>query len=606
MKPYIYHVIAICFALTMTGCSSRQQQIKQTIQLQQAEELMFNSPDSALRLLETMQQPSTWEDKANYALWCLLTTQAKVKELKTITSDSLIRTAYIYYKPTGYIRRKAMAALYMGEVYYGLGKTDEALKFYLEAKDEVEKTDDYQTGYLIMSALGKLYLYRGLASYAQEACIQAYDYAVKDDNKRYQAASLQFLARSYCISNQLPKAIETYRQCSEIVRKLGTAYQDYYYTILSEIALVYKNSGEFEKSQSLLKSFPEAFRPTSLIGHNYLHQEQYDSAYLYLNKALKKRNTAYQKASLYKALYKLANRPEYSRNLTLFCDSLIYYHDSIMELDKGKAIIAYKEKYDKEQLLSEKRQLELERTIWGMLSVIAVLLLILFSIYTYLRKKTAARRKEEELTALAIQLHQKELEANRYASYLAELQQQLENSNKKEEQYAEQLDLLNQLRKENELLETEKTALQQKIASYPATSHTQSSVKMLSDRLYHAEEREKELCTLLLAQIPLLNRLHSHPTYLNEQEMNALCRLTDDIFQNFTSRLMKDVPTLSEHEVILCSLIKLCFSISEIATFLNIVPTSVSRSKLRIKNKIYAELNENPKEKSLDIWLWEY
>ena len=357
MKPYIYHVIAICFALTMTGCSSRQQQIKQTIQLQQAEELMFNSPDSALRLLETMQQPSTWEDKANYALWCLLTTQAKVKELKTITSDSLIRTAYIYYKPTGYIRRKAMAALYMGEVYYGLGKTDEALKFYLEAKDEVEKTDDYQTGYLIMSALGKLYLYRGLASYAQEACIQAYDYAVKDDNKRYQAASLQFLARSYCISNQLPKAIETYRQCSEIVRKLGTAYQDYYYTILSEIALVYKNSGEFEKSQSLLKSFPEAFRPTSLIGHNYLHQEQYDSAYLYLNKALKKRNTAYQKASLYKALYKLANRPEYSRNLTLFCDSLIYYNDSIMELDKGKAIIAYKEKYDKEQLLSEKRQL---------------------------------------------------------------------------------------------------------------------------------------------------------------------------------------------------------------------------------------------------------
>lgn len=66
-----------------------------------------------------------------------------------------------------------------------------------------------------------------------------------------------------------------------------------------------------------------------------------------------------------------------------------------MELDKGKAIIAYKEKYDKEQLLSEKRQLELERTIWGMLSVIAVLLLILFSIYTYLRKKQqhAARKK---------------------------------------------------------------------------------------------------------------------------------------------------------------------------------------------------------------------
>ena len=309
--------------------------------------LNIDHPDSALHILEDMPMPSARRDKENHALWCLLVTQAQYKQVMKISSDSLVRIAYDYYKPTDNARRKAISALYMGNINYELGNIEEAMRYYLEGKTEVEKTDDYKTGYLIMSSLGELYLYRDFSDYALDACTKAYDYAVKDSNKRYQTASLKFLARCHCIADQLPQAIEIYQKCSEIALELGST--GYYYNIQSELALVYTNSGEAQKSQDLVKSFPKKFYPLLLAGTNYFRLNQYDSAYYYLNKALNTDNV-YTKQDAYRILYKLGDTPKYRKYLKTYCDSLLFYTDSVMSLDKGKEIIAYKEKYDHQKL----------------------------------------------------------------------------------------------------------------------------------------------------------------------------------------------------------------------------------------------------------------
>ena len=317
----------------------------------------------------------------------------------------------------------------------------------------------------------------------------------------------------------------------------------------------------------------------------------------------------YTKASVYEYLYRLSEKPKYNQYLKTYCDSLLFYNDSIIAIDKGKQIIAYKEKYNNEKLITEKQKLELEKaniTYWWMFTVVIVLLLGILLIYIYLRKRITIQKKEEELTSLALQLHQKELEVEKNESYIVELQSQFAENNKKKELYIEQIEALKNLKKENERLSLEKNMLHEKIASYSISSHELSNVKTLSDRLLLLEKREKELCSLLLTQIPFLRNLHLKPVYLNDTELSDICQVTDNIFHNFTQRLSKEISSLSEHEIILCCLIKLRFSITEIAVFLNIAPTSVSRSKLRIKNKIYSELGEDSKEKSLDIWLWEY
>ncbi len=568
---------------------------------------MFDHPDGALHILETMPMPSARWDKENHALWCLLVTQAQYKQMMKIPSDSLVRIAYDYFKPTDNARRKAMSALYMGDINYELRNIEEAMQYYLEGKTEVEKTDDYKTGYLIMSSLGKLYLYRNLEDYAFEACMKAYDYAVKDSNKRYQLASLKYLARCYCISDSLSKAIDTYHKCSDLALELKL--ENYYYNIQSETALVYKNKGDIKKSLEIIKSFPIKYKPALLMGKNYYLLGQQDSAYIYLNEALKTYNI-YTKASAYECLYKLGDTPKYRKYLKTYCDSLLFYNDSIMTLDKGKEIIAYKEKFDNERLTTEKQRLELEMANimnWWMFTIVMVLLILVFFAYIYLRKQIAIRRKQKEMDNLSILLHQKDIEMKKNESYIAEVQKQYEESIQKEDLYIEQSEVLLQLKKENEQLCLEKDILNEKISSYSgSSSYMQSNVKVLADRLSELEKRENELCTLILSEMPILNNLHKKPEYLSDTRLTEICRITDNIYQNFTKRLMKDVPSLSEHEIILCCLIKLRFSIAEISIFMNIASTSVSRSKLRIKNKIYALSKDSSYEKSLDIWLWEY
>lgn len=590
------------------GCSQNHKVTKQTPELAKAEEVMFDHPDSALHILESMPIPSARKDKENHALWCLLTSQAKVKLIMKIPSDSLVKIAYDYYKSTDNARRKAMSALYMGDINYELGNIEEAMQYYLEGKTEVEKTEDYKTGYLIMSSLGKLYLYRRLNAYALEACTIAYDYAVKDSNKRYQMGALQYLARCYCILNELPKAIETYQKCSDIAVELGLNNKAYYYDIQTETALVYKNSSQFLQSLEILKSFPVKFQSSSLIGKNYFYLKQYDSAYFYLNKALLTDNI-YTKASVYEFLYKFGNQPKYRKYLTSYCDSLLFYNDSIITLNKSKEIIAYKEKYENEKLTNDKQRLKLEKAYilnWLMITVVIVLLLTVSFVFFYLHKKMAIHRKEEEIAQLAILLHQKELEADKNESYIEELQQQFDENSRKEEFYIEQLEALESLKEENKKLSLEIMILQKKIAFYSVEEYKHSNIKFLSDRLYKLEKRENELCTLLLEQIPLLNKLHSNPTYLKDKELKDIIKITDDIFQDFTHRLLSDVPVLNENELILCCLIKLRFSIPEISLFLNIASTSVSRRKLRVKNKIFSTIPDMKAEKSFDIWLWEY
>ncbi|WP_300770535.1 hypothetical protein [uncultured Bacteroides sp.] len=606
MKQSIYIYITIIFFLIISGCSRSGKVNKQIPELVKAEKVMFDHPDSALHILESMEKPSSRTDKENHALWCLLVTQAKYKQMIKIKSDSLIHLAYHYYMSTDNARCKAMSALYMGGVNYNLGNVEESIKYYLEAKTEMEKTNDYKLGYLIMSGLGRIYLYRDLAEYSLDACQQAYDYAIKDMNVRYQMVSLQYLARCYCLLNNLNRAEQLYEQSSELALKLKN--NNFYNVVQQELALVYIADKRYHKSLEIVKNLQPSSQINLLKGQIYLSLNKFDTAFNYLNKALMTDNI-YTKRSVYKTMYQLTNFPKYQKYMREYSDSLLFYNDTIISLDKGKEIIAYKEKYNNEKLITEKQKLELEKsnvTYWWLLTIIFLLLFVFVFIYTLLHKRIVIHEKEEKLTKLALQLHEKELEVDKNESYILELQSQIEIGNNTQELLKEKEELLFNLKKENEQLCVEKKLLYEKMTSYSISSMEVTNVKMLTDKISLLEKREKELCLQILKQTPVLRNLHLKPVYLNESQLKEIRELADNVFQNFSFRLLHEIPTLSEHEILLCCLIKLRFSIIEISTFFNIASTSVSRSKLRIKNKICAELGQNLVDKSFDIWIWEY
>ena len=620
MRKITHYILYILIAFTVLfniQCGGNGTEKTLLPELAHAESVMFDHPDSALHILEAMPMPSARRDKENHALWCLLVTQAQVKQIIKISSDSLVRIAYDYYKPTDNARRKAMSALYMGDINYELGNIEEAMQYYLEGKTEVEKTDDYKTGYLIMFSLGKLYLFRNFADYVLEVCTAAYDYAVKDSNKRYQMTALRYLARSYCLTNELTKAIDTYNKCASLALELGLGTDRYYYKVQTEIALVYSNSGNLEKSLVLSKSLPVEYQSSLLIGSNYLMLNQYDSAYLYLNKALNTDNV-YTKKETYRNLYRLGDIPQYRKYLKTYCDSLLFYTDSVMSLDKGKEIIAYKEKYDHQKLITEQQRLKLEKAnAQRLLFIITICLIVVIAVVAYfyqkrlVHKETTIRKQSEQLQDYMLQLHEYETRLMQNNRYMDELQEQISRQEVNSEDidsYREQID---SLQSENGRLSENIATLQQHIAEYTSkldkARRDTEKFRSISEENFNLKQRERMLADYVVDNDSLVKELREKCRVLDDMEWEALEQMCESTYGNFVSRLQVICPTLTKQELHLCILIKLRFSNTQMSEIFGVSVSSVSQKKFRLKKHLSESLEGGLNEDmTLDRWVAEF
>ena len=135
MRRTLWYIFLFCFlVLPFTGC---HKQSPVADKLQQAENIIFTSPDSALQMLEAIPHPErlTGREQADYAL---LLTQARSRCRITATSDSLIRIATNYYLHTDDNDRKATALYYLSDVYTDMGKYTEAIVPLKQAEEVVE------------------------------------------------------------------------------------------------------------------------------------------------------------------------------------------------------------------------------------------------------------------------------------------------------------------------------------------------------------------------------------------------------------------------------------------------------------------------------------
>ena len=612
---YILYILITCTALLNIQCSRNVKEKTPLPELVHAESVMFEHPDSALHILEDMPMPSARWNKENHALWCLLVTQAKYKQKMKISSDSLIRIAYDYYKPTDNARRKAMSALYMGGVNYNLGNIEESIRFYLEAKTEMEKTSDYQLGYLIMSGLSNIYLYRDFTTYALEACTQAYDYAVKDSNKRYQMSSLLFFARCYCLLDKLDIAEQKYKQCSAIALELGK--KNFYDIAMQDLAALYKNSHRYTESLLILKSLPFNPQVSLLFGQNYLLLNHLDSANYYLKKSLYTDNI-YTKRAAYIGLYKLAEYPMYQKNMKTYCDSLLFYTDSVMSLDKGKEIIAYKEKYDHQKLITEQQRLKLEKAdAQRMMFIITICLIVVIAVVANLyqkrlvRKETTIRKQSEQLQDYMLQLHEYETQLMQNNRYMEELKEQLSGQEMNSEELHEYREQIDSLQVENSRLSEKIDSLQHHINDYSSkldkARREADKFRNLSEENLYLKQRERVLTDYLVDNDRLVKELREKCRVLEAGEWETLEQMCESTYSNFVSRLLGVCPTLTKQELHLCMLIKLRFNNAQMSEIFGVNTTSVSQKKFRLKKHLSDTLQDGlPDEMTLDRWVAEF
>ncbi|WP_296258628.1 hypothetical protein [uncultured Phocaeicola sp.] len=240
-----------------------------------------------------------------------------------------------------------------------------------------------------------------------------------------------------------------------------------------------------------------------------------------------------------------------------------------------------------------------------LLLAIITLILLVFLVYFYQRRKVVIHKKEEELNRMALRLHDNESIINKNNSSIAELKELLVQKDTTIEQQKEKENQLNAIRQENEKLQKENIRLTDRLKNKDL-SPEMAELKRIAEELQQSFRQGEDMFAFIQVSYPSLVKLRRKPVYLSHAEIQELCSLADAIFPKFGSLIRGKTLDLKESEVILCYLIKLHFSVSEIAVFLGIASTSVSTAKLRTKKKIYAALDISSSNESLDQWLWKH
>lgn len=620
-NAFVQSVISIFACIILFSCHNSVQNSATPLlpELQQAESIMYESPDSALRLLQSMPVPQP-SDRLQYATWALLTTQARYK-LYMQQSDSLINIAYDFFMKQGDTQRKALALYYKGAICKEQQQIEEAHEYFLQAAEEVEKTTDYQLGYLIYGELANTYAYQDLNEYALKAAYKSYEYATISNNSIYISSALVYLARINGSLSKSKDAIKYYKKA------LSVAESKQQSGINGELASMYNEIKNYDSAFYHVREMLDLKKKCNIkenaagyliSGETYYNIGKTDSAIYYFQQALTDSDISLsQIVGVHQRLYFAYKHKNDYRLAADHCFEMSWYLDSLHRADKSRALIEIQEKYDQQKLINEKNALKMKKDAVvrnALVGLVAALLLIAILVYAYqkklLRKERRIQEAEEEIRSKSVRIQENEQTISLNRKRMQELEEQMEADKGMQEELEEQRKALTEIARHNDRLEEENRSLQRDIDGMSVMLKEKSveleQLDVLSKENLRLHDREWFLSSLLLENDETLRHLKQSPHYIREEEWEVVKRSIDRLFDHFTRRLAAAIPSLTENELQLCCLIKLHFSNPAIASMLAIEAASVSKRKFRLKERIIQKTGTWSAGTTLELWLWNF
>ena len=558
----------IGFLFLLTGCYPDMKP-----QLEEAEALLTENPDSAYRLLQSIERPERRQE-AEYATWCLLMTQATDKSFREHTSDSLIRVAVRYFSKQHDPERLATALYTQGRVEKELGKNEEAARLFVKALDVAKGGEDYELQFLASSHLGTLYAYSHLDSLAFSAYEQALHFAELAQDSSSISYSHAYLGRVYGLQNNWHEAIHAYQKAIAIASQVQSIPA--LRLGLSELATAYCRIQAYQNAFDCLqrlqdladKSLTTNQAITYLnIGDLYRLMGCYDLAIPYLEKALNTKNM-YTKRSTYQCFYYLYIEQQNYKKAIEYNNLYWVCNDSIQKIGKQKEIIAVEKKYNNEKLMNEKQQLELKQSRMLLIGGGIFLLIIIVFLFIYADKKRIIARLFEELNNVQCQIVEKERAIIEYQQEVAVLSQKQSNFNDLQQ-------IRNNMEAEIKLLHQQIKTLKQR------QSELLIRLNRRNDQIQQYEKimERKENIPDILTRIKKTARIE-------ESEWPELIAHIDALHCQFSARLKKAYPELTDADIRLCCLIKLGYERKDQIALLALNEDSFDKRKQRLRKRI--------------------
>lgn len=529
--------------------------------LVQADSLMQQSPDSALQFLQKIEpeELKSLEDRAYYAL---LVTQVRDKNFIQQTNDSLIHLAVQYYDSIRNTAMQAKAYYYWGCIWRDKEDYPQALNKFFRAIPYAKKIPDYDLAGRIYNNIANLYYMQQLNKQADSIYQITERFAIqqKDIHLHVEVLSQRGMINikegDYNTAEQvLLYAFEISRHSTLKSLITKTAYS---------LSLLYgrMNMGEkavdFAKLSISNQENPNILPRTYLVlGDAYYKTMQYDSALIYLNKALYSKDYS-TKAGIYMRLADIAQKQGNLKKALEMERKYSTYLDSIQQKQQSNAIIT-----TEKDILIQRKQSEYKANLgqfyyYMIIGIITFLLLFLILWEKHKKEVTNFKQKEIELNK---KLEELLLQKNEQIDFLQK-EIELHNYSQIEKQT---------LKEELHILKTERQALLNE--SY---EHSEVYVKMKRIiQSYKKTDKSSE--------------------HFDEEDWRQLIAETDIRWNNITLRLATKYP-LSQDEIHLC-----CLYLTDIPTSHFRYIMECSRDAIYKKTKRILEQKMECSEKSTTL-----
>ena len=530
-------LLAICF---ITGCQGGKDTVSR---LEEAETLIYESPDSALRLLESIPHPERLQGKeqADYAL---LLSLARYRCYIPASSDSLIQIAVQYYKDKDDADKKGMA-------YYTLGSileecdTDKsaAVQAYKDAERQVREMKNLDVASRIYSRLGFLNQSSGNYEVAKQYYRQAIAINKKNGNNHSLASNYLNLFRIHYLAAEKDSVAAYTEQLRQIESTLtDSALRS---KIHQNIGVYYMYEEDYAKAEQYLtyalqlasnKASPKIWLSLADIYQYNNRQDKADS--LYASLALYPDITI--RANTYKNLLNGLLQQSSTSLHTLF-GQYTAAADSAYKYLYQAELSELQYKYDKVSLEKENTRLYNNwlLSVSGFM-VFFILLTLSFPLYY--------RKKKKELVDLQTSL------------LLLEEEQRLQNNH---------TESLNKTIKE----------YQNKIRRLKETIKRMDTVK---EHLHGTETENPEKAS------SIYHAISTQGLYHPETERTYLAEFLNRLFYGFADRLSNQYPLLKDRDLDICYMLALQLTADEMAKILAISTDSVKRYIRKITKEMQA------------------
>ena len=613
MKKFLYYILSGYLILSVLSC---QQHRSNTEWLRLADEQVGKSTDSLKTLLSQVKRPLELQGEERL-LYGWLSGYLHARRGTSMMEDSLLVPLADSYIASQDTTRKLLSywlkARYMG----WQKKHEEAFALYEEGFRKASELKDTFWMQEMLLEQGKMYrfvwqdysnctnMFRRIVA-LKEQPLHTYSLGLAMALERNDSA-VYYMNRAAELSmmeKDTAQAIFFLRNMMESQIYALNAYQEAIHTAKR---LIQKNEQLQLNDNTLVESCYDC------MTQSYLKMRKLDSAQYMLNKTdsmaqiMEFKHPHIQNVlSLYQALI------DYTRDQRFDLTDMAQHNEILYEKLKDEQKNTYQLKGSNERLTADALVLmvEKQRTRFSLMVVLLVAvslaMAIVIVVNLYRRK---LRKTREQINGFILAQQKNEGIIRRNEQMIADLQIQITDGQEAQEQLEEQKAALVSLQQQTEALRKENEGLQQRIEKY-RHQPSEEEIKELREsasRMHQLEERERELTAELANNNELMRKLRENPKFLGAAEWKKLEDITNRIYNRFTGRLKSQYTHLTEVDIQLCILLKLRFTVSQIAILTATSPSSVSVQKNRLKKRLLqADEHLFDSGQTLDMYLWTY